>query len=510
MDMQDDCSYGVDDVAHWFQPLAALPPGPWPPCSWPSPAASSSSSPLVVISWLFVTKRSLIKLGLLLIASDHDGVLDAAGVHGELGMGGCSAADLVLREEEMPGYMPIPATAAAADHCIYQQLQADHLISSSPLPVPADDDELLLLPFTDIDLDSFVDAELIKASPPSLDAAIVPAVSGRHSGTHQNAFNHMELDMSQKRDAARGGSIVHDNSLAMVVDAAMVPAGSGRHSGSHLNACNDMELDMRQQQDAARGGAIVHDDSLSMVVAAAYEMGVRSYAAQKQQSSRPAVMALPPPPPPPPHRVRTGSRDGSAPAAGRTRLDHIRFEDLRTYFYMPITRAAREMNVGLTVLKKRCRELGVARWPHRKMKSLKSLIVNVKARRTLASLGMQLHQLVNYNSCIKPSSMAMTRVQEMGTKGMSSAAIQRELAALETCCAMMEQNPAVELTERTKKLRQACFKENYKRRRAAGAADMLDHCFGFSHHHHQQRQIALPLPLPPSTATGAGNHSHHM
>jgi len=62
---------------------------------------------------------------------------------------------------------------------------------------------------------------------------------------------------------------------------------------------------------------------------------------------------------------------------------------------MPITRAARELNVGLTVLKKRCRELGIARWPHRKMKSLKSLILNVQvtihrllrsATRTLSSL----------------------------------------------------------------------------------------------------------------------------
>jgi hypothetical protein len=60
---------------------------------------------------------------------------------------------------------------------------------------------------------------------------------------------------------------------------------------------------------------------------------------------------------------------------------HIGFDELRRYFYMPITRAAREMNVGLTVHKKRCRELGIARWPHRKIKSLKSLILNVQVTR---------------------------------------------------------------------------------------------------------------------------------
>ncbi|KAL8548973.1 hypothetical protein ACS0TY_008024 [Phlomoides rotata] len=46
------------------------------------------------------------------------------------------------------------------------------------------------------------------------------------------------------------------------------------------------------------------------------------------------------------------------------------------YFYMPITQAARELNVGLTLLKKRCRELGIRRWPHRKLMSLQTLINN--------------------------------------------------------------------------------------------------------------------------------------
>lgn len=48
------------------------------------------------------------------------------------------------------------------------------------------------------------------------------------------------------------------------------------------------------------------------------------------------------------------------------------------YFYMPITRAAKELNVGLTLLKKRCRELGIRRWPHRKLMSIQTLIKNVK------------------------------------------------------------------------------------------------------------------------------------
>lgn len=56
----------------------------------------------------------------------------------------------------------------------------------------------------------------------------------------------------------------------------------------------------------------------------------------------------------------------------------LQLEEIQKYFDLPITKAAKELNVGLTVLKKRCRELNISRWPHRKIKSLKSLIHNVK------------------------------------------------------------------------------------------------------------------------------------
>nr|POE68311.1 protein rkd1 [Quercus suber] len=40
--------------------------------------------------------------------------------------------------------------------------------------------------------------------------------------------------------------------------------------------------------------------------------------------------------------------------------------------------STKELNVGLTLLKKRCRELGIRRWPHRKLMSLQTLIKNVQ------------------------------------------------------------------------------------------------------------------------------------
>ncbi|KAG5251119.1 RWP-RK domain-containing family protein [Salix suchowensis] len=115
--------------------------------------------------------------------------------------------------------------------------------------------------------------------------------------------------------------------------------------------------------------------------------------------------------------------------SGRKRSVELELEEIQKHFNKPITQAAREMKVGLTVLKKRCREFRIMRWPHRKIKSLTSLINNVK---------------------------------EMGLS-------EYEAIMLEEHKRLIEELPDVELTERTKKLRQACFKANYKKRRLSAA-----------------------------------------
>lgn len=56
----------------------------------------------------------------------------------------------------------------------------------------------------------------------------------------------------------------------------------------------------------------------------------------------------------------------------------LSWKTVSKYFYMPISEAAKELNVGLTHLKKRCRELGIQRWPHRKLMSLQALIKNIQ------------------------------------------------------------------------------------------------------------------------------------
>ncbi|KAH6797338.1 RWP-RK domain-containing protein [Perilla frutescens var. hirtella] len=105
------------------------------------------------------------------------------------------------------------------------------------------------------------------------------------------------------------------------------------------------------------------------------------------------------------------------------------------YFYMPITQAARELNVGLTLLKKRCRELGIRRWPHRKLMSLQTLIKN-----------------------------------EFG-KEEGEGKLQEALEILEQEKKLLEEIPDMQLEDKTKRLRQSFFKANYKKRKLMGMID---------------------------------------
>ncbi|EHA8588183.1 protein RKD1-like [Cocos nucifera] len=113
----------------------------------------------------------------------------------------------------------------------------------------------------------------------------------------------------------------------------------------------------------------------------------------------------------------------------------LTFEEVSRYFYMPITQAAKELNIGVTLLKKKCRELGIPRWPHRKLKSLQTLIKNVK----------------EYGRGDGDVGEAKT--------------IRSAVEILEQERKLVEKEPATQLEEKTKRLRQACFKANYKKRR---------------------------------------------
>ncbi|KAL6912139.1 hypothetical protein ACP4OV_000944 [Aristida adscensionis] len=130
---------------------------------------------------------------------------------------------------------------------------------------------------------------------------------------------------------------------------------------------------------------------------------------------------------------RPDAVEGADPSRRSSGKAALTFELVSQHFSMPINQAARELSVGLTVLKKRCRELGVPRWPHRKIKTLDTL---------------------------------MDTVQEMGktTEGVDGNLTRRALEKLQQHKQLIQERPGMMLDEETKRLRQALYKESYNRR----------------------------------------------
>ena len=55
-------------------------------------------------------------------------------------------------------------------------------------------------------------------------------------------------------------------------------------------------------------------------------------------------------------------------------------ETMSHYFHLPIDRAAKQLNVGLSVFKQQCRQVGIQRWPYRKLRSLQKMIADFQVR----------------------------------------------------------------------------------------------------------------------------------
>eukprot|EP00656_Telonema_subtile_P032467 TRINITY_DN3565_c0_g1_i4.p1 TRINITY_DN3565_c0_g1~~TRINITY_DN3565_c0_g1_i4.p1 ORF type:complete len:310 (+),score=28.48 TRINITY_DN3565_c0_g1_i4:152-1081(+) len=59
---------------------------------------------------------------------------------------------------------------------------------------------------------------------------------------------------------------------------------------------------------------------------------------------------------------------------------HLSYDQLKQYFNLPLTEAAKLSGVCPTVFKKICRKNGITKWPHRKLKSLQTKIVDLQSR----------------------------------------------------------------------------------------------------------------------------------
>mmetsp|Transcript_19058 Transcript_19058/g.36713 ORF Transcript_19058/g.36713 Transcript_19058/m.36713 type:complete len:418 (+) Transcript_19058:477-1730(+) len=57
----------------------------------------------------------------------------------------------------------------------------------------------------------------------------------------------------------------------------------------------------------------------------------------------------------------------------------VTFDDLSGNFHLPINEVARKLGLCVTVLKQRCREYGIKRWPYRKVRKLDNLICTLES-----------------------------------------------------------------------------------------------------------------------------------
>ncbi|XP_043710966.1 protein RKD5 [Telopea speciosissima] len=125
-------------------------------------------------------------------------------------------------------------------------------------------------------------------------------------------------------------------------------------------------------------------------------------------------------------------------------IARISLSDLVKNFGRPIAEASRNLNVGLTVLKRKCRELGIPRWPHRKIKSLDSLI----------------HDLQDIQED--------TELQESEDKATAIQLAKRQ-RMLESEKEGIERTPSMEIQSEIKKFRQGVFKSRHRARTSAKA-----------------------------------------
>ncbi|KAL0697901.1 hypothetical protein Bca4012_054023 [Brassica carinata] len=103
-------------------------------------------------------------------------------------------------------------------------------------------------------------------------------------------------------------------------------------------------------------------------------------------------------------------------------------ETIKLYYHMPLTQVAKELNIGLTLLKKKCRDLGIQRWPHQ---------------------------------------VELNWVEEMLEKGEGDADdLRNVLEKLKKVEKMMEELPDLEFEDKIKRLRQAFYKARQKRKRS--------------------------------------------
>ncbi|CAM0903347.1 unnamed protein product [Alopecurus aequalis] len=137
--------------------------------------------------------------------------------------------------------------------------------------------------------------------------------------------------------------------------------------------------------------------------------------------------------------------------AQREYIASITLGDIAQYFHLPIREASRTLKIGLSILKKKCRQYGIPRWPHRKIKSLDSLIQDLEyviddTERDGAEEEEDKH----------------TQKEKEKEKEDAIRSLAKRKRMLETEMATIQQKPTLDLMTETKQFRQFVFKRRYK------------------------------------------------
>ncbi|KAM0869484.1 hypothetical protein ACQ4PT_040631 [Festuca glaucescens] len=133
--------------------------------------------------------------------------------------------------------------------------------------------------------------------------------------------------------------------------------------------------------------------------------------------------------------------------AQREYIASLTLGDIAQYFHLPIREASRTLHIGLSILKKKCRQYGIPRWPHRKIKSLDSLIQDLE---------------YVLNDTEKDGAELEEHMEKEEEKDDAMRSLAKRKRQLETEMATIHQKPTLDLMTETKQFRQFVFKRRYK------------------------------------------------
>ena len=166
------------------------------------------------------------------------------------------------------------------------------------------------------------------------------------------------------------------------------------------------------------------------------------------------------------HRPSTQTTDTPTPEelAGYDTL-----EKLQSVFHKPINDAAAALGMGVTVLKKLCRDRGILRWPYRKLSSVDKLIESVQAVRPRAPWRSPLSS----GRCA-PALTRRCGCAQVLADDENDEATKEAYQSLINLRNNIFEDPAQDLNDWAKKLRQANFKQQYKMRQSGPAPSHCD------------------------------------